>query len=77
LIDLFTAYNGSAPVIEKYTDEQYEKDTDVPGFSVVGATYRRRWGEGVWGWDSINAEWVDVERPKQTLKELAKPFFPK
>jgi hypothetical protein len=77
LIDLFTAYNGSAPVIERYTDEQYEKDTDVPGFSVVGATYRRRWGEGVWGWDSINAEWVDVEGPKETFKELAKPFFAK
>jgi hypothetical protein len=77
LIDLFTTENGSAPTVEIYTDEKYEKDTDAPGFSMVGAIYRRRWGEGVWGWDTISAEWVEVESPKESFEELAKPFFAK
>lgn len=77
LINLFTAENGSAPIVESYTDEQYEKDTNTPGLAMVGATYRKRWGEGVWGWESIDAEWVDVEAPKESFEELAKPFFVK
>jgi hypothetical protein len=77
LIDLFTAENGSAPTVDKYTDERYEKDTEEPGLVMVAATYRKRWGEGVWGWDEINAEWVEAEKPKETLQELAKPAFAK
>lgn len=77
MIDLFTAQNGAAPTVEKYTDDQYDKDTDLPGFGMVAATYRRRWGEGVWGWDSIDAEWVEVEAPQETFEQLAKPLFSK
>jgi len=77
IIQLFINLNGSAPQVEQYTDEQYEKDTDTPGLGMVAATYRRRWGDGDWAWKTIGADWVDVQGPKESLGELAKPFFAK
>lgn len=77
LIDLFTKHNGSAPSVEKYTDEQYEQDTDAPGFTMVAATYKKRWGEGKWGWESMDAEWIDAPVGEATLQELSKPAFAK
>jgi hypothetical protein len=77
LIDLFTKHNGSAPTVEQYSDEQYEQDTDVPGFAMVAATYKKRWGEGKWGWESYDAEWIDVPVGEVTLEESSKPAFAK
>jgi len=44
---------------------------------MVAATYRRRWSDGDWAWETIGAEWVDVQGPEEGLEELAKPFFAK
>ena len=75
MIDLFTKHNGSAPSVEIYTDEQYEQDTDLPGFNMVAATYKKRWGEGKWGWESMDAEWIDAPVDGATLEDLSKPAF--
>lgn len=72
IIDLLASHNGAAPEVTEYTQEQYVKDTDEPGFAMVAATYRKRWGEGEWGWDELEAEWVDVKVPLQPFNELAK-----
>lgn len=55
-----------------YTEDDYAKDTDEMGFAMVGATYRKRWGEGEWGWKEVGAEWVDVDLPLPSFEELAK-----
>lgn len=73
IIHYLTSINNAAPQVTEYTDADYDHDTDGANpYAVVAATYRKRWGEGEWGWSSVNAEWIDVDVPSVSFEELAK-----
>lgn len=73
IIQYLTSVNKTAPQVIEYTDADYDHDTDGANpYAMVAATYRKRWGEGEWGWSSVQAEWIGIDIPLMSFEELAK-----
>ncbi|WVR03101.1 hypothetical protein IAU60_000091 [Kwoniella sp. DSM 27419] len=48
IIDVLTKIHGEKPSIEKYTEDQWRKDSASKD-KAVGAGIHRKWAEGIWG----------------------------